>query len=65
MIEEKTKDGLRVWTPVDKQDEALLRMAEGGKFGETTFPSGWKSPPGLQIASRGKLYEQAPKTKTE
>ncbi|MBY0559850.1 hypothetical protein [Hyphomicrobium sp.] len=57
MIEGVTRKGLRFWTPVDTNDAGLLQIAEGATFGETIFPSGWKSPPGTQIARRGKLYE--------
>ena len=59
MTEEKLSNGLRVWTPTDPQDTAFLKMAAGATFGETTFPSGWRSPPGRQVARKGKLYETA------
>jgi len=54
---EKLKDGVRVWEPTHPQDIALLQRAEGSLFGETTFPSGWKSPAGTQTARNGVLVE--------
>lgn len=57
MIEKQTPQGQRFWEPQDPNDEALLKMAEGATFGETTFPSGWKSPVGKQVAKGGLLYE--------
>lgn len=60
MREDLTTDGLRIWTPIDPNDKALLRISEGATFGGTTFPSGWVSPPGKQVARNGKLHEVKP-----
>ncbi|AUQ49967.1 hypothetical protein PhaeoP83_01693 [Phaeobacter inhibens] len=57
MIEKHTPQGQRYWEPEDRNDVALLKMAEGATFGETTFPSGWTSPAGTQVAKDGLLYE--------
>lgn len=57
MIEKRTEQGVRYWAPSNPQDAALLKMAEGATFGQTTFPSGWTSPDGKQVAKGGLLYE--------
>jgi hypothetical protein len=57
MTEGKTPDGRLFWTPTDPNDVALLSMAEGATMGETTLPSGWKSPEGTQLVKDGLLYE--------
>lgn len=57
MKEFKDSKGRRYWEPQDPNDIGLLAIAERATFGETIFPSGWKSPPGQQIALGGVLYE--------
>lgn len=57
MIKKQTPDGKTYWEPQDPNDKGLLAMAEGATFGETIFPSGWKSPKGTQTARGGLLYE--------
>lgn len=59
MIEKKTESGETYWEPQDPNDAGLLRMAEGSTFGETIFPSGWRSPKGVQVARGGKLYKKS------
>lgn len=58
MIEKTTPDGTRYWQPSDASDAALLSAADGATFGGTTFPSGWRSPDGKQVARGGLLYEE-------
>jgi hypothetical protein len=41
--------------PDDPRDIAFLRIAEGLTVGDTTFPSGWKCPPGPFVVRAGKL----------
>lgn len=57
MQEHTDSKGRRYWEPENPHDKSLLMMAERATFGETTFPSGWKSPPGKQVALSGVLYE--------
>lgn len=56
-MDEKVINGVKTWTPNDERDKALLSVAEGAMFGQTTFPSGWKSPPGKQICKNGILVD--------
>ena len=58
MNEFQDSKGRRYWEPIDPMDAALLNAAERATFGGTTFPSGWTSPAGKQIALSGVLYEQ-------
>lgn len=57
MLEQKTPQGIRYWTPQSPNDAALLKVAEGATFVDTTFPSGWISPAGQYVAKGGLLYE--------
>lgn len=59
MKEELLATGMRRWIPTDQRDASFLKMASGATFGNTTFPSGWVSPPGTQVARKGMLYEVA------
>lgn len=43
-------------TPEDSRDVEMLLELEGAFFGSTTFPSGWKCPPGVFLAKGGKLW---------
>jgi hypothetical protein len=56
-MREEMKKGVKTWIPEDPNDKAFLAMAEGATFGETTFPSGWTSPPGKQICRNGILVD--------
>ena len=56
-MREEMKEGVRVWIPVDDNDKAFLRIAEGATFNETTFPSGWKSPPRDVVCQGGILVD--------
>jgi hypothetical protein len=56
-MKENTINGVKTWTPTDPSDKALLVVAEGATFSNTTFPSGWTSPAGKQVCQGGILVD--------